>query len=129
MPDNERWIGFRKSTGTNHVCPENKIFDMVGISEVIQILAIGFEPYKIGQYMYDNGFTPQMEDVHKFIMNKRPGRPPRAIVCNQTGIQYSSINKAAMELQIASGNLNNHLRHPEVFKSVRGLTFRYHVGL
>lgn len=125
MTAKERWIGFRKNNGKVHCCPESKVFDIVGIREAIEVLAIGFEPYKMGNFMNSIGFTPEMHEIHKFILNRRPGRPSRPIICDQTGVQYPSVNAAARDLGISQGNLANHLRHPQAFKSVRGLTFQY----
>lgn len=124
-----KWIGFKHVNGRIFLCPDTEVFNLVGVGEALQILAIGLEPYKVANHMNDMRLTPEMHHVHNHIAGKsRIGRPARPVVCVETGQVYSSINAAAQACGIGVGNLSNHLRYPSAFKTVKGHTFRYYAG-
>lgn len=126
----DKWIGFKHINGKTYVTPVMALLDVVAAGEAVQVLVIGLEAYKVATAMKEMGHDPEMKYVHAHIAGKgRPGRPAKPVVCNETGMVYESINKAASETGTTVGNLSNHLRFPQVFKSVKGHTFTYYTGI
>lgn len=124
------WLGFKHTDGNVYVCPIESITDVVKLGEAVQLVASGLEPYKVANAAFmATGIQPQMRHVKAHIAGKsRIGRPARPVVCVETGQVYGSVNQAAQACGIACGNLSNHLRYPDVFKTVKGYKFRYYTG-
>lgn len=127
MQDNQRWVGFKHVNGKYYLLRENKVFDAVGPNEALMVSCVGYEPWKMLQFMHDRGETPDTKDVHEYILKGgQVGRPSKPIRCVETGQIFPSINAAAQELGIPQGNLSKHLKYPQVFHTIKGYKFAYH---
>lgn len=60
------------------------------------------------------------------LFNRETGiNKGKAIVCNETGVVYSSAYKACQALGIHPPRMSNHLRGAKGHKTIHGLSFRY----
>lgn len=127
---NGTWLGFKHISGMTYVCQLENLLEVVNVNDAIQILVTGLDGYKVANVMAQMGHKPEMRYVHAHVAGKsRVGRPAKPVVCNETGKIYASINEAARATFSTVGNLSNHLRFPNAFKTVKGHTFSYYKGV
>lgn len=127
----DKWLAFKHTNGKVYVCPIMALLDVVLNGEAIQLICSGLDAYKVATRAQEiTGEAPEMRYVHEHIKGKgRPGRKPKPVVCNETGVIYDSINAAARETGGTVGNISNHLKHPDVFRTVKAHTFSYYTGI
>lgn len=124
----EMWIAVTVQNKT-YVMPASHLTEVVNDGDFILILAHGIDPQRIANLIVNKGIVPEMRYVTAHRLSRsRVGRPSRPVQCVETGAVYKSINACAQAVGSAVGNLSNHLKYPDVFKSVKGHTFRYYSG-
>lgn len=61
--------------------------------------------------------------VEKWVLRRQQGK--RQVKCNETGELFDSVPAVCRKYGMSPPNLYNHLRSPDLFKTVKQKTFKY----
>ena len=121
------WLVVKHSNGTVIVCQAVHIPDILNPGETMELVRTGKEPQNLVNTLVSENIFPDVRFVQAYLNgSKGVGRRSRRIICNDTGEVYPSIRQASIAHNIASSNLSNHLRYPDIYKTVGGKTFKYY---